>query len=167
MPIAEAWIGTRRPTPASNRNACADGTWSAISTSLPTRVPRLTDSPVSAASAQQLLVPAVEPEARLGATAEGDQAGAEVVALRASILGHKPGGDQRLEQPVGRAHGESGGRGEGGDAEVVVGCLEDGEHVEGPIDGLRAAAPVALPTLHDTSLLDFRSFHVAEVDSVM
>ena len=61
-------------------------------------VPRLADSPVSAARSVQYPCAAVEPEPRLGAAAEGDQPGAEVVALGVGVLGHEAGVARRLEQ---------------------------------------------------------------------
>ncbi len=123
---------------------------------MPTRVPMLADSPVSEARRCQGVVPAVQPEARFGPTPEGDQPNAEVVTLGVSVLGDETGGSERLEQAVSGAHREAGRRGEGRDAQILSGRLQDAEHTERPVDGLRAASPVATARtrlLHRVSLL--------------
>ena len=104
--------------------------------------------------------PAIESEPGLGAPSERDKPGAEVVALGGRVLGDEASDDERLDEPVRRAHAEPRGSGEGGDPEVTAGRLEHAEQPEGTVDRLGAGA------LHEIRVRESPS-HVADSTSVM
>ena len=78
----------------------------------------------------------VEADPGLGAATEGDEPRAEVVAVRAGVLGDEPVAAQRLQEAVGRAVAELGARGDVADAEVVVGRRQAAQHRQRPLDRL-------------------------------
>ena len=107
LPIADAWIGTRRPMPASKRSAWADGHMIGdqhVVADADAETDRLT---ALGGQAPELAMPALETEAVLRAAAEGDQCRTQVIALGLPVLGDQPGGGKGPHQPMCRADRQS------------------------------------------------------------